>query len=408
MTNRRGISTIVIVILILALCLILLSILASQAMLVIERNRSTTDSALTNYASESQVNDLLSRLINYGATPGSTSFTLPDGTKVTITITGTNPQDITIITSRPGATNIVKAKREYVSPQNIPPTYITLALDCTNSMGDPACSDGSCTGTRMDKLKTALLNFLTNIETFITDPSHASAAGRIRIGISVFGLTPQWLNSSYDGLGNPTGTNIDLSTAINSSSDIQTIKNVVTANFTSDGASSPACKKAYGSYTSVGSGVDFMNTALKAKIASETNPDAKFIEILITDGEPNQRTPSLQWQSGGAAHCPTAADIFCPQDGSFCNNASTNTNWPCPKGVGGSCMTYARDYLRCTLAKTNQFFDAEGLAFSSTKSNLAFEENVAQVLGLLAQAEPTTTPIPTNTPTPAPTSPTTT
>lgn len=336
--HHRGAATLILVLIMSVLLVFLIAGWQSRLLLSLHRAKAMSDILILSYHAESKIYDLLAKFL--GGYPGAFSFpfstteTLADGTVLdTEGYESGNFQTLQVGAKRLFGSSKIEIIREDLSSIDkfFQDTQIVMSLDCTGSMGNRACP--TCLTTRMEEQTKAVLQFLDAVES-------TEGHERIQLGVSVFTMKADWLYTSYDGTGNPTGTAVRPDNPLS----IDEIKQAVNNGFGITGeAGSPACKK-LNTYTSIGSGLSFMHDYLRSVKESDT----KQVEILITDGEPNQRIPY--------SSCPV--DVFCPGDGRYCCPSGSNcylTGWTCPVGQGpGVCTSYARDFLRCTLADTNQ------------------------------------------------------
>ena len=242
---------------------------------------------------------------------------------------------------------------------------IILSLDCTGSMGELACP--TCATTRMQEQKRAVLQFLDAVE-------NTEGHEKVKLGISVFSMKADWLYTTYAADGTPTGTAVRPDNNLS----LDQMRLAVQDGFGISGENESAACKKLNTYTSLGTGLAFMHDYLRTQEVE----GVKQVEVMITDGEPNQRTPY--------AACPV--DVFCPGDGTYCCPWGANCSlagWRCDAGSGTSvCAPYARDFLRCTLADTNSSWGSEVLG---------------SALGVSSEPTSTPTPIPTLRPTRTPT-----
>ncbi len=379
--NRSGITTILVVFLLAMISMFVVVTWQTRLLLGVRRNQSVSDVLGATYRAESEINDIIARFVNfpnYVPPYGLSEMWLGNGRRLTINGSSeADVQSLLVSAEWPNAETKIELSRQVVANNEaiVNDAEIVFSLDCTESMGEAACP--GCDQTRMEKLKQAVMLFL---DTLAGKVGHE----KVRVGISVFALKSDWLYTAYDGAGNPLAGSLAVSPE--NALTIPEIKAAVENGFRDGGSrgdiavtASPACIKML-SYTSIGTGLAFVHDYLRPR----KEFGKKQIEILVTDGLPNQRTPY--------ANCPQS--VFCPGDGSFCPGGSSRLllgeNWNCPVGSGtASCEPHARDFLRCTLASSNSTW---------------YPEAGGEVLGLLALVgEPTSTPVPVSTPKPSPT-----
>jgi len=341
---KKGAATILMVFLVTLMGAFVFIGWQSRLLLLVHRNQSLSDILRATYDSESEIFDIVAKFLgNYPAAfnfPFSTSKTLADGTLLETTGTHVgNTQTIDVTGKRTFATNKMQISRVISETSEAAKSDIVLVLDCTGSMGEKACA--SCSTTRMEEQEKAVLGFLDDLE---ATPGNEN----IKLGISVFTLNADWLYTSYTGSGDPSGVAVKPDSGLS----IAEMRQAVTSGFSYGGEQgSPACKHLL-TYTSIGSGVSFAHDYLRTTASSGN----KQIEVVISDGEPNQRIPV-------SSGCPL--NIFCPGDGNYCCPSGSLCNktkplsadgngWSCPAGSGTSrCEPYARDFLRCVMADSN-------------------------------------------------------
>jgi len=317
----------------------------AQFLYSLKRGKAMSEVLTLGYHAESRLYDVIARFLGgYSDAftfPINTEETLSDGTKlVTTGAESGDTQTLTVTSKRQFATTKVQLTKVTTTEATTitKPTEIMLSLDCTGSMGSSACS--SCSTTRMDEQKKAVNNFLDAVA---ANPG----ADKIKVGLSVFAMSGNWLYTSYTPAGVPNGTAIKPDSGLT----IAQMKQAVTTNFGSSGEGASLACRSVQTYTSVGTGLGFMHDYRKT-VASGTDRN----EVLISDGEPNQRIPY--------PGCPV--NIFCPGDSDYCCPSgprcaqtvplsSDGTGWTCPVGSGpGVCTPHARDFLRCVLATTDR------------------------------------------------------
>ncbi|KKU97462.1 MAG: hypothetical protein UY28_C0020G0006 [Candidatus Amesbacteria bacterium GW2011_GWB1_48_13] len=356
---RTGIATLLTVFLVSVIAVFMITAWQARLLLSVHRNRTDSDFIAASYNAQSEVNDTVAKFL--GGYPNAFTYpfsvvnkVLPDGTILNITgekDTTTGIETITISTKREYASSrIVISKGGETSEEvQVKDSQILFALDCTGSMGAAACSDPSCSEiqpdtwpkiTRMDKMKEA-------VDAFLEKLGETPGNEKVKVGISLYNLIGNWLYTQYQPDGTPIGNPINPDNTWT----IEEMRLAVKNGFgRSGGQESPACKNVL-SWTNVGGGLDFMH-----KYFNNNNPPGiKQIEIIITDGIPNERTPNPK----------CGQYIFCPVEGAFCCPSGTKCNmtkplsddgqgWTCPQGSGeNTCEKHGMEYLACNLADTN-------------------------------------------------------
>jgi hypothetical protein len=308
MRNNKRQSGIValIYIFIMAMIITLIMIIGeSRLLLSLQRGRSSTDTILTTYQAEYEINNQLLRLISGKLT--SDDFRQFPNTKslyngnfiVTINgrISGTD-QILEVTAKKQFAVNKIQAVRSVQEAQEVKPIDLVLMIDCTHSMREPS---GAASGTtRMQEAKKAALSFVNQIR------SHPNG-DFIRMGLGVFGTDAAWVKTS-DGRDITPTNGVSLNDVYNS----------ISTKFNSTREDSTACA-AVRDYTSIGSGYTFVQDYFDASTSKN-----KRVEVLITDGEPNTR---IEYPK-----CPVSR---------FCQG----------------CLKEAQDFLRCALTENTKRWD---------------------------------------------------
>lgn len=327
--NQSGAAIILYLLILIVFISVLLVATYSRLGLALKRGQSSSDTLITNYTAESEINDLLARLSGgYLPSPFSLNTQKQIGnTKLTIVGSQANGvQTIEVTASRAFASSKLIAERTLASGQITQTADILLGLDCTESMDGRDTSDGS---TRISNLRTAALNFIQNVP----------ANGRFRLGIYVFGIDAKWLQTT---------SGIDI-TPNNNLTKTQ-IYDAVSTKFASTWADSTACDSVMNA-TSVGTAFKFAHDYF----APNKRPNTKQVEVVITDGDPNSRIPDST--CGPSAFCP---GYHAYTEQSFCT--TNEYGWSCVSDPTlNKCIPLAVSYLRCNVAdKTTSIPDASG------------------------------------------------
>ena len=365
--RRIGFVSYSMVLLIAMISVLIVSLIQSRLLLSVYRRQSLSDTLINEYAAESEIYDIFTRVVTYSATfPPDYTQPLVDGTQLTVDTEEdpvTHDQAVTVTARRPYAVTILRGERSQTVTTVIDRVEIILSLDCTGSMNSDS---GTGASTRFDELKNATLAFIDAVE---TNPDHA----RFYVGLSVFGLDAAWVDA------NPIAPTGDYLVPTN---DMTRVRNAVTQGFGSTQSTSPACNPLMDT-TSIGSGFAFSRDYFK------NNPipppeSVKRIQLLVTDGEPNARMPYADCD--GASFSPP---YFCPFiryhcPGRYLENTKV-PQWQCSNVTLASCMADptddittgtsvtcseclapARDFLRCTLAKTGvSYTEPSGFTYSA-------------------------------------------
>lgn len=305
----------------------ILTIGYSRILLALQRSKGTTDSLITSYKAESEINDLLARLIkNYlseNSFPFSETTTLPDGTRVEVSGQSAGDEQTLVVTARRSfAVSEIKAIRLLALKSVTNNVDIILVLDCTSSMRLSSGRTVPEVTTKIYELKLATLNFLDSL----ANHEHSDL---FRVGVVVFGMDAKWLKN-YSGQDVTPDSGLTLAQ----------VRNAVDLGFGRGWDSSAACKTIMDG-TSIGSGFVLAQDFFKAHKYLST----KQVEILITDGEPNSREPY--------AACPP--NVFCPVS-NRCGSRNPY-GWDCPLDYGRNCEQYAISFLECSLADMNTLWD---------------------------------------------------
>ncbi|HCS78900.1 TPA: hypothetical protein DIV55_04100 [Patescibacteria group bacterium] len=354
-----GFASYSMVLLIALISILIVSLIQSRLLLSIYRRQSLSDTLVNEYAAESEIYDIFTRVVTYGATfPPDDVLTLPDGTQLTIDteedpITG--DQAVTVTARRPYAVTILRGDRT-VTVTGTDRVEIILAIDCTGSMDNPS---GTVDGfgkptTRIEEAENAALAF---VDAIIAHPNY----DRFYIGVEVFGIDAAWLK--VDPLD---VTSADL-TPTNNHAQVRTS---IAASFGHDTSfiESPACSLVIDN-TSIGSSFALARDYFMA-YPVPLGLTVKRAEVLITDGAPNSRMPYADCPDtdfGGDNFCP-AFRHFCP--GKFYENTKI-PQWQCDNAYMSSCLAKreddvttplivncnecqgrSRDFVRCVLAKS--------------------------------------------------------
>ncbi len=339
--NTKG-AALLIYLLIMALFIGVLMIATySRLLLAVKRGQSTTDSLVSNYSAESEINDLLARLSGeYFSSPFSLNTTKQIGS-TTFNITGTEQdgtQMLSVTADRAFASTKIIAERRLESIKDVNSVDIVLSLDCTGSMDAGAnCTNCNSKPTRFNALEDAAVNFVDNL-------SNLPNSDKFHLGVSVFGADARWLSH----LGQPVTPSSGLT--------FSQIKEAIQNGFGDTRNTSPACTGVM-DLTSIGSAFAFSHDYF----AANKPPQTKQVEIVITDGEPNSRIP----------YAACSPSVFCPgfpkdtQGNNYCE--SNAYNWTCTQydsykddfeadGFNQTaynlCAPQGLDFLRCTIADT--------------------------------------------------------
>lgn len=280
MTHKSGVSTILIVLIIMMLALLILTAIQSSFLLSIQRGKSASDSAKSLYASESAVNDIVARIIA-GHVVDSTTIIVGEATiTVQKSVSADTPPIIsyTIISTLPNASNTIVVNTQ-TQPAITAGVSIVFVLDSSNSMGgtDVCINPPSCTEyiPRFQALKEAVVSFL---QPFADPSSELYNKSNVEIGISQYRNSASWvLDSSNNPLDFEAMTEAGATYLIN----------MVNWGFAGP-YPYPVRTQVFGN-TSTGTGVFFGMDQL----LDSANHSQKVL-ILITDGQPETRTPDPQ------------------------------------------------------------------------------------------------------------------
>lgn len=331
---------------IMAVFVSLLSALTYSRLLVsIKRSLSQTDAVVTNYTSESKVNDVLARLKGGYIGASGFPFTLNEtfnGTKLRIEGKQIgNTQTIVVTGERSYAVSRIEATRVINNVSEVTNVDMILSLDCTGSMDAPA-DPPRATPTRFDSAREAALSFVDRLIEINNDPQYSD---KFNLGVQVFGLDAKWLT-----LG---GRNVTPG-----SMSLDEVKLAIQNGFGSTRTGSSACNGVMDA-TSIGSAFQKSQEYFSAN----KKPKTKQIEIVITDGEPNSRAP--YGSCSPAVFCPafprsSTGENYCEENeyGWVCHNYTSYKDGPYDsdnfnENAYKTCEPLGRDFLSCSIADTN-------------------------------------------------------
>jgi len=308
--NQKGAITVIFLAVVALVLILILTATQSRLLLSLRRSQSSIDILLANYEAESEVNNIMAKLIG-GYLKKSN---IPKTTKVIggvrIEIEGKDTgetQTVTATVLRGLAVGRVQGVRKLTSIETLDNVEIVLMLDCTGSMdatdADPNCTGSNCP-TRFDALRTAAVNFVNDI-------SKLPDRDNIKLAVGIFGTSSAWLQ--YQGRDITSNSGLSFNQIANA---IQTGINRKRVG--------GQCERVL-DYTSIGTAFRHAHDYL----ATTKKTDTKQVEIVITDGEPNSRLP----------------DVFCPPSERCIPIESSYEE----------CIPKAYNYLRCTLADQKTF-----------------------------------------------------
>lgn len=266
---NQGFVTLIFILAIALIATLILMIGQSRLFLALQRGQSFSDTLIAGYQAESEINDVLYRLIT-GRTGGLTfpysknlgeNFKLEASSK---TIDGS--QTIDIISTRSFAVSQIQAQINSSSLTTYEQVEIAIMVDCSGSMDNGAGPGFS--GSRMQAQSAAVINFLTAV-------NNLENKDNISVGLGAFSTNKNWVTTER-------GTRISPTNKV----PIPEIIRTVQTRFGSDRRSSAACLSALGTFdnqdTNIGGGYTFMNDYFATRPST-----VKKVQILITDGEPN-------------------------------------------------------------------------------------------------------------------------
>lgn len=259
--QRGAITAIFLAVVALVLTLILAAT-QSQLLLSIRRSQSAADILVATYAAESEVNDIMARLIGGYLADADIARTTKKIGDIILTIEGEEQgetQIVTVTANRGYAVAKVQGIRRVLSIKKVEEVEIVLVLDCTGSMNNPSGTPGK---TRFNALEDAAVNFVNSVKDL-------PDADKYEIGVAVFGTTSAWLQ--YDGVD-----------VLPGSLTFPQLIDAITIGF-GDTRNTSQCGRTVLDYTNVGLAFRHGNDYL----ASTKRENVKQIEIIITDGEPN-------------------------------------------------------------------------------------------------------------------------
>jgi hypothetical protein len=316
--NISGAATLIYISVIALISVLILTASYSRLLLALKRNTSFADKLVVNYKAESEINDLLIKLLagyidiedlgNYSNEIGDTKIEVE-----TETTDGT--ETIYVTAARPFAVSKIKAVRQAEEVESVGKIDLMFVLDCTPSMRQPSGSPEKTT--RLEEMRRATLNFLDNI-------AESENKDRFKVGVGVYTYGARWLRTEG---GEEVRSDSDLT--------LEEIRAAVDSNFS---LTTPSCMSGA---TSIGSGLAFANEYFRNNPSVE---DAKRVIVLITDGLPNSRIPY--------ANCPVST--FCPWFSDACDDYPEFGRC---SGSGSACLDHALDFTKCTLADNQTSWD---------------------------------------------------
>lgn len=319
-TNTSGgFGSMIIIMLVTLVTTLVLASLQTRLLLGIQRGQSSSDKLISLYKAESQINDVVAKILNDYPLPSNSTETLSDGTKLTIVNTGTTDNEqITVTADRPYSNISLEISKGTESPSANTEVQIILMLDCTWTMG---LLDESGAGTRMEAQEAAAKAFIDQLTVLKAE----NPSLFLKLGVMVFGLNADWIKTN----------NVNISP--NNNISFNTIKSELDAQFTNNRDSSKACID-----NVVQGGTSLGTPLLFARDYFSTIPDSiKKIQILLTDTVANSRVPSN----------------ICPPLLNYKANCIDNTI------DGLKCTEEAINFFACSLTDTNhQYNKARGLS----------------------------------------------
>ncbi len=312
---NKGAVTLIYMALVTLISVLILTVGYSRFMLSLRRSEAFADTIETSYRAESEINNLLAQLVGGYLTeanfPISESMAFGD-TRVEIEARiEDNSQIIDVTASRFFAVNKIRAVRVAYGSGFFNDAEIIIALDCTGSMGN---SSGSSEGTsRLQEQTKAVLGFIDNLAV-------SDYAGNVRMGVAVFGRNSNWLRSVSGQQVRP-----------DAGMTVAEVRQAVYSGFTypsgsgnlARSRSQSICDELVEDYTNIGAGFNIMNNYF------ENNPppsgNAKRVEILISDGEPN--TYIRESVCLNRPTCVPCSGNSFPLDYLKCTLADQNTEW---------------------------------------------------------------------------------
>ncbi|MFC1649383.1 hypothetical protein ACFL2C_01545 [Patescibacteria group bacterium] len=350
-SNQKGAVILLYVTIVSVIAFLLLLVSQSRLMLAIRRNQSSLDSLNTTNQAESEINDLLAKIV--GGYLGESDFPINETFEIgdiEVTVEGEQVGDIQTLlvkTNKGYATSQIEAVREIKSIANADEIQIILALDCTGSMDKGAdCADCDSSPTRFDALRQATINFIDAV----ADDENSD---KFKVGIMVFGVDAKWMEHGVVEI-RPGNTDFD------------TIKTAINNGIGSTRSESPACQSVMDA-TSVGSAYSQMSNYF----SGIANPRIKKIAIGITDGLPNSTSKD---DSCNTPFCPAyprstdGATNYCTDNDYGWNCTEFNYNncvWDVDAGyycdlAYTTCEPLGKEYLSCALADTDTFISDLG------------------------------------------------
>ena len=337
--NKKGAVTIIFLTVLALIITLLLAATQSRLSLALRRSQSAGDTIVSSYKAESEANDVMSKLV--GKYLGSANLDYTENVDgMRIDVKGKDEgstQTVDVTVNRDFAVSSVQATREIKSVEQVDSVEMILALDCTGSMDDPSGAPGQ---TRFDAQKEAALSFIDTL-------SGLSNADKFKLGVTTFGINAKWLRVGGRDVSPENGL------------DFADIKSAVENGFGSTRSTSPACSEIMDA-TSVGTAFTFSHDYF----STHKQDGVKQIEIVITDGEPNSRIPSIGCSPN--AFCPAfplspdGTQNYCEDNeyGWQCYQYSSYKDGPYEadnfnQAAYDTCQPLAYDFLQCAVADTD-------------------------------------------------------
>ena len=317
--NQNGITTLILLMLLSVVSIFIITLLQSRIILGLRRSLSSGDTLISSYTAETEINDVLARIIgNYENIEDLDDYQkdLPDGSRLSVdfeTVTGL--QTIIATTSRQYAVSKIKAERTIpeINIAQASEVEIVLVMDCTGSMGEKASAGGL--SSRFYEQREAVKNFIQGVMTL-------KDMDRYTLSVAVYGNTTSWYK---DSSGNPLKS-------LTGFDDLQKLYNEIHAGFGNPPdkdvniqRGETRCASLVQDYTNTGAGLKIAEEYLDSVAGSKSKA-----LILVTDGIPNSKTKD--------ASCPN--DVNC-------------------HGSNQACFDDSRDYLRCRLADNQSQYTSE-------------------------------------------------
>ncbi len=320
--KQAGVSSLVFLLFLTLLATIFISVIESRLLLSTQRGQARYDTVKSDYASESEIYDILTRLLSNQITyndMGEYKKILADKTDVSLTKTKSGDTEMyTITATRPYAVSKIQVDRTLSTKERkiVDNVELIFILDCSSSM-DSLIKD----------LRIALIDFLIAI-------SKSEDSSKFHIGIISFAAYAGWTQTS-------TGVKIKP----NNTYTIEEFLTLVNYLFPNGKTrlNSPGCNNVFAEYNppnkigTSGSGYgEPLTLAHEYFNLTPPLPQGQRIEVLIGDGQDNKRSNFTKCVGAGQpfyCNCYTTEARSSDHTYTACTIADNQTKVLIPKDI---------------------------------------------------------------------------